>query len=57
MCNKINEYYVLFSLRTLFSTRFSDGVFNEACVYRDNRPWGSVVKPTNYVLGGKEEES
>jgi hypothetical protein len=56
MCNKINECDVLFSPRTLFSTRFLDGVFNEAYAYRGNRPWGSVVKHTDFVPEGKEGE-
>jgi len=39
-----------------FPTRFSDGVFNEACAYRGNRPRGSVVKHTDSILEGKEKE-
>jgi hypothetical protein len=39
-----------------FSTGFSDGVFNEAYVYRGNRPRGSVVKHTDLILEGKEKE-
>jgi hypothetical protein len=39
-----------------FPTGFSDGVFNEACAYRDNRPRGSVVKHTDLILKGKEKE-
>ena len=38
-----------------FLTRFSDGVFNEACAYRGNRPRESVVKHTDSVLEGKEK--
>ena len=38
-----------------FSTRFSDGVFNEACAYRGNSPRGSVVKHMDYFLEGNEE--
>jgi hypothetical protein len=57
MCNEINECDVLFSSRTIFSTRFSDGVFNEACAYRGNRSWGSVVKHADSVPEGKEDES
>ena len=30
-----------------FPTGFSDGVFDEACAYRGNRPRGSVVKHTD----------
>jgi hypothetical protein len=40
-----------------FPTRFSDGVFNEACAYRGNRPRESVVKYTDLILEGKKEES
>ena len=44
-------------LRELFfSIEFSDGVFNEACAYRGNRPTGSVVKHTDFILEGKEKE-
>ena len=39
-----------------FPTGFSDGVFNEACAYRGNRPRGSVVKHTDYFLKRKEKE-
>ena len=39
-----------------FPTGFSDGVFDEACTYRGNRLRGSVVKHTDSVLEGKEEE-
>jgi hypothetical protein len=53
MCNSINECDVLFSQRTVFPTEFSDGVFDEACAYRGNRPRGSVVKHTNSILEGK----
>ena len=56
MCNAINECDVLFSPRTIFSTRFSDEVFNEACAYRGNRPRGSVVKYTDSILKEKEKE-
>jgi hypothetical protein len=56
MCNAINECDVLFSPRTVFPTGFSDGVFNEACAYRGNRPRGSVVKHTDLILEGKERE-
>ena len=38
-----------------FSTGFSDGVFNEACAYRGNRPRESVVKHTDSILEGKEK--
>jgi len=55
MCNTINECDVLFSPRTIFSTGFSDGVFNEACAYRGNRPRGSVVKHTDCILKRKGE--
>jgi hypothetical protein len=43
MCNAVNECDVLFSLRTVFSIGFSDGVFNEACAYRGNRLRGGIV--------------
>ena len=33
-----------------------DGVFNETCAYRGNRPRGSVVKHTDSILEGKENE-
>jgi hypothetical protein len=39
-----------------FPAGFSDGVFNEACAYRGNRPRGSVVKHTDLILEGKEME-
>jgi hypothetical protein len=39
-----------------FPTGFSDGVFDEACAYRGNRPRGSVVKHTDSILKGKEKE-
>ena len=39
-----------------FPTGFSDGVFNEACAYRGNRPRESVVKHTDSILEGKENE-
>ena len=55
MCNAINECDVLFSSRTIFSTGFSDGVFNEACAYRGNRPRVSVVKHIDSILEGKEK--
>jgi hypothetical protein len=55
MCNVINECDVLFSLRTVFPTGFSDGVFNEAYAYRGNRSRGSVVKHTDLILEGKEK--
>ena len=48
-------YYFL--QEPFFSTRFSDGVFNEACAYRGNRPRGSVVKHTDSILEGKEREN
>ena len=32
-----------------FSIGFSDGVFNEACAYRGNRPMESVVKYTDLI--------
>ena len=56
MCNAINKYDVLFSLRTVFPTGFSNGVFNEACAYRGNRPRGSVVKHTDSILEENEKE-
>jgi hypothetical protein len=56
MCNAINKCDVLFSPRTVFPTRFSDGVFNEAYAYRGNRPRGSVVKHKNSILEEKEKE-
>ena len=52
MCNAINECDVLFSPRTVFSTGFLDGVFNEACAYRGRK---SVVKYTDSILEGKEK--
>jgi hypothetical protein len=55
MCNAINECDVLFSLRTVFPTGISDGVFNEAYAYRGNRPRGSVVKHTDLILEGNEK--
>ena len=55
MCNAINECDVLFSPITVFPTGFSDGVFNEPCAYRGNRPRGSVVKHTDSILEGKEK--
>ena len=39
-----------------FPTGFSDGVFNEACAYRGNRPRGSVIKHTDSILEEKEKE-
>ena len=39
-----------------FPTEFSDGVFNEACAYRGNRPKGSVVKHTYSILEEKEKK-
>ena len=39
-----------------FPTGFSDGVFNEACAYRVNRPRESVVKHTDSILEGKGKE-
>jgi len=57
MCNAINECDVLFYLRSIFSIWFSDGVFNEACAYHNNRPKGSVVKHTDLILEEKKEES
>ena len=56
MCNTINECDGLLSPRTVFSIGFSDGVFNEACAYRGNRPRGSVVKHMDLILEGKEKE-
>jgi len=56
MCNAINECDVLFSPRTVFPSGFLDGVFNEACAYRGNRPRGSVVKHSNSTLEEKEKE-
>ena len=55
MCNPNNECNVLFSPRTVFPTRFSDEVFNEACAYRGNRLRGSVVKHTNFYPRRKGE--
>jgi len=56
MCNTINECNVLFSPRTVFPIGFSDGVFNEACAYRGNRPRESVVKHMDLILEEKEKE-
>jgi len=56
MCNAINECDVLFSPRTVFPTRFLDGVFNEACAYHGNRLRRSVVKHTDFILEVKEKE-
>jgi hypothetical protein len=56
MCNAINECDVLFSPKTVFSTRFSDGVFNEAYAYHGNRPRGSVVKHKDSILEGNEKK-
>jgi hypothetical protein len=56
MCNAINEYDVFFSPRTIFSTGFLDGVFNEAFAYRGNRPRGSVIKYMDSILEGEEKE-
>ena len=56
MCNAINECDVLFSPRTVFPSGFLDGVFNEACAYRGNRPRWSVVKHTDSILKEKEKE-
>jgi len=39
-----------------FLTKFLDGVFNEACAYRGNRPRWSVVKHTDSILKEKEKE-
>ena len=39
-----------------FPLGFSDGVFNEACGYRGNRPRRSVVKHSDSILEGKENE-
>jgi hypothetical protein len=39
-----------------FPTRFSNGVFNEACAYRGNRSRESVVKHMDSILEGKEKE-
>ena len=55
MCNAINECDVLFSPRTVLSTGFSDGVFNEACAYHGNRPRESVVKHTDSIVEGNEK--
>jgi len=38
-----------------FLIGFSDGVFDEACAYRGNRPTGSVVKYTDLILEVKEK--
>ena len=56
MCNAINECDVLFFPRTVFPTGFLDGVFNEACAYRGNRPRRCVVKHKDLILEGKEKE-
>ena len=56
MCNAINECDILFSPRTVFSTGFSDGFFDEACAYRGSRPMGSVVKHTDSILEENEKE-
>jgi hypothetical protein len=45
-----------FLQESFFPIGFSDGVFNEACVYRGNCPRGSVVKHTDSILKGKEKE-
>jgi hypothetical protein len=39
-----------------FPTGLSDGVFNETCAYRGNRPRGSIVKHTDSILEEKEKE-
>ena len=39
-----------------FPTGFSDRVLNEAFAYRGNRPRGSVVKHTDFILEEKEKE-
>jgi hypothetical protein len=41
-------YYFL--QEPFFSIGFSDGVFNEACVYRGNRPRESVVKHMDSIM-------
>ena len=56
MCNAINECNVLFYPRTIFSTGFPDGVFNEPCAYHGNRPRKSVVKHMDFNLERKEKE-
>ena len=40
-----------------FSTEFLDRVFNETCAYHGNRPRGNVIKHTDFILKGKQEES
>ena len=39
-----------------FPIGVSDGVFNEACAYRGNRPRRSVVKHTDLILEEKEKK-
>jgi hypothetical protein len=39
-----------------FPTGLSDGVFDETCAYRGNRPRGSIVKHTDSILEEKEKE-
>ena len=55
MCNAINECNS-FIQEPFFPIRFSDGVFNEACAYRGNRPMESVVKHMDFILEEKEKE-
>ena len=50
-----NVMYSFFQ-EPFFPTRFSDGVFNEACAYHGNRPRESVVKHTDSILKRKEME-
>ena len=38
-----------------FPTGFSNGIFNEACAYRGNRPRESVVKHPDSFLEEKEK--
>ena len=39
-----------------FPTEFLDGVFNEACAYRDNHPRWSVIKHTDSILERNKKE-
>jgi len=56
MCNAINDVMYSFLQEPFFPIGFSDGVFNEACAYRGNRPRGSVIKHMDLILEGKEKE-
>jgi hypothetical protein len=55
MCNAICKCDVLFYPIIVFSTGFSDGVFNEACAYCGDCLRGSVVKYVDSILEGKEK--